>query len=102
MVLVYKTRADKRERVPAINHVDDTGRVQTVEQSVNPPYYGLISAFERLTGVPILLNTSFNENEPIVMTPEQAIETFLSTKMDLLVLGNRVVRRPAKALAPAA
>ena len=69
MVLVYKTRADKRERIPAVNHVDDTGRLQTVERDVNPRYYRLIEEFDRQTGVPILLNTSFNENEPIVMTP---------------------------------
>src|SRR3954463_2618456 len=93
MILVYKTRADKRELVPAVNHVDDTGRVQTVEQHVNPRYHRLISEFDAPPGVPILLNTSFNENEPIVMTPEQAIETFTKTRMDTLVLGNHVVRR---------
>jgi carbamoyltransferase len=93
MVLVYKMRPDKREAVPAVNHVDDSGRVQTVVESVNPRYYRLISEFQHRTGVPILLNTSFNENEPIVMTPEQATETFLETKMDMLVLGNHVVRR---------
>jgi carbamoyltransferase len=93
MILVYRTKADKRDKVPAVNHVDDTGRLQTVEQHVNPRYYRLIEEFERQTGVPILLNTSFNENEPIVMTPEQAVDTFLKTRMDLLVLGNRVVRR---------
>jgi len=93
MILVYKTRADKRELIPGVNHVDDTGRLQTVEQRVNPRYHRLISEFDALTGVPILLNTSFNENEPIVMTPEQAIETFTKTRMDTLVLGNHVVRR---------
>jgi carbamoyltransferase len=95
MVLVYTTRADKRERIPAVNHVDDTGRVQAVERDVNPRYYRLIEEFEKLTGVPIVLNTSFNENEPIVMTPAQAIETFQKTKMDVLVLENHVVRRQA-------
>jgi carbamoyltransferase len=93
MVLVYKTRVDKRELIPAVNHVDDTGRLQTVTEEASPRFYRLIQAFERSTGVPILLNTSFNENEPIVMTPEQAVETFLKTRMDLLVLGNAVVRR---------
>jgi carbamoyltransferase len=93
MVLVYKTRADKRERIPAVNHVDDTGRLQTVERRVAPRYYRLIEEFGRRTGVPILLNTSFNENEPIVMTPGHAVETFAKTRMDLLVLGNHVVRR---------
>ena len=93
MILVYRTKADKRERIPAVNHVDDTGRLQTVERHVNPRYYALIEEFERQTGVPVLLNTSFNENEPIVMTPEHAVDTFRKTHMDLLVLGNNVVRR---------
>ena len=93
MILVYKTKFDKREKVPAVNHVDDTGRLQTVEERLNPRYYRLIAEFERQTGVPIVLNTSFNENEPIVMTPQEAVETFLKTKMDVLVLGNYVVRR---------
>jgi carbamoyltransferase len=93
MVLVYKTRLEKRELIPAVNHVDDTGRVQMVTEEASPRFYRLIQAFERATGVPILLNTSFNENEPIVMTPEHAIETFQKTRMDLLVLGNSVVAR---------
>jgi carbamoyltransferase len=93
MILVYKTRPEKRELVPAVNHVDDTGRLQTVTEAANPRYYRLIEEFERQTGVPIVLNTSFNENEPIVMTPEQAVETFQKTRMDLLVLGNLIVRR---------
>jgi carbamoyltransferase len=93
MVLVYKTAADKRERVPAVNHVDDTGRVQSVEARIEPRYHRLISEFEKRTGVPILLNTSFNENEPIVMSPRDALETFANTKMDLLALGNWIVRR---------
>ncbi len=99
MVLVYAVQAGKRELVPAITHVDGTGRLQTVEEAANPPYYRLLAEFERLTGVPILLNTSFNENEPIVMTPAQAIETFAKTHMDLLVLGNYVVRRDTSAYA---
>ena len=93
MVLVYRTREDKRERIPAVNHVDETGRVQTVEERLSPRWYRLIKEFERRTGVPIVLNTSFNENEPIVMTPEQAVATFAKTQMDVLVLGNHVVRR---------
>jgi carbamoyltransferase len=93
MVLVYKTRPDKRELIPAVNHVDDTGRLQTVERDVEPRYYRLIEEFAKLTDVPVLLNTSFNENEPIVMTPAQAVDTFLKTHMDLLVLGNYVVSR---------
>jgi len=93
MVLVYKTAADKRDRLAAVNHVDDTGRVQSVEADVEPRYHRLIDEFGRLTGVPILLNTSFNENEPIVMTPSDAVDTFLKTRMDMLVLGNYVARR---------
>jgi carbamoyltransferase len=93
MVLVYKTASDKRDRIPAVNHVDDTGRVQSVESHVSPRYYRLISEFEKRTGVPVLLNTSFNENEPIVMTPRDAVDTFTKTKMDVLALGNYVVRR---------
>jgi carbamoyltransferase len=93
MVLVYKTRKERREQIPAVNHVDDTGRVQSVDSDALPRYHALIREFERITGVPILLNTSFNENEPIVMTPAHAIETFQKTRMDMLVLGNLVVRR---------
>jgi carbamoyltransferase len=93
MVLVYKTKADKRDKIPAVNHVDDTGRVQTVEREIEPRYYRLIEEFGRLTDVPVLLNTSFNENEPIVMTPSEAVDTFLKTHMDVLVLGNHVVTR---------
>jgi carbamoyltransferase len=93
MVLVYKTRPDKRDKIPAVNHVDDTGRVQTVDRDVEPRYYRLIKEFASLTGVPILLNTSFNENEPIVCTPGEAVDTFLKTRMDVLVLGNYVVAR---------
>ena len=93
MVLVYKTKPDKREKIPAVNHVDDTGRVQTVERDVEPRYYRLIEEFGKLTGVPIVLNTSFNENEPIVRTPAEAVDTFRKTHMDVLVLGNYVVAR---------
>jgi carbamoyltransferase len=93
MVLVYRTRADKRELIPGVNHVDDTGRLQTVTRAANPRYHRLIQEFERLTGVPMVLNTSFDENEPIVMTPADALETFRRTRIDLLVLGSLVVRR---------
>jgi carbamoyltransferase len=93
MILVYKIREDRRAAIPAVNHVDDTGRLQTVEKRVSPRYHRLIEEFDRLTGVPLVLNTSFNENEPIVMTPEHAVDTFAKTRMDLLVLENHVVRR---------
>ncbi len=93
MILVYKTRVDKRERIPAVNHVDDTGRVQMVTPEACPRYYRLIEAFAAETGVPVVLNTSFNENEPIVCTPDEAIACFLKTTMDVLVLGNHVLER---------
>ena len=93
MVLVYSVLPEKRDLVPAITHVDGTGRLQTVEEAENPRYHRLIAEFERQTGVPIVLNTSFNESEPIVMTPGDALETFAKTRIDLLVLGNYVVRR---------
>ncbi len=93
MVLVYTTLAERRALIPAVNHVDDTGRVQSVERHVAPRYYRLIEEFDRLTGVPIVLNTSFNENEPIVMTPDHAVDCFVKTRMDVLVLGNLVVER---------
>jgi carbamoyltransferase len=76
-----------------VNHVDDTGRLQTVRRETNPRYHRLIQEFERRTGVPMVLNTSFDENEPIVMTPIDAIETFRRTRIDLLVLGSLVLRR---------
>ena len=93
MVIVDRSRADKRAQIPAVDHADGTGRVQTVDAASNPRFHRLISEFERITGVPILLNTSFNENEPIVMTPDDAIATFRKTAMDLLVVGDYVIAR---------
>ena len=93
MQQVYPVRDDKRHVLPAITHVDGSGRLQTVNRNQNPLYYRLIQEFERITGVPVLLNTSFNENEPIVDTPRQALDCFLRTKMDALVIGNMVVAR---------
>ena len=90
-----ETRPEKRGLIPAVSHVDGSCRVQTVERDVDPRYYRLIEEFGRQTGVPILLNTSFNENEPIVMTPSEALDTFEKTRMDMLVLGNYVLRRHA-------
>jgi carbamoyltransferase len=95
MIQVYPVRADKRDVVPAITHVDGSGRLQTVSREGNPLYWQLISAFERRTGVPIVLNTSFNENEPIVHRPEEALDCFLRTRMDVIVLGNHVVTKAA-------
>ena len=99
MVLIYNTLPDKRGEIPAVDHVDGTGRVQTVERDVSPRYYGLIEEFARQTGVPVVLNTSFNEDEPIVRTPAEALDTFQRTHMDVLVLGNLVVRRNGAAAA---
>ena len=87
MLHVYKIRPDKREQLCAVNHVDDTGRLQSVGRDENPLYYDLIRAFERKTGIPVVLNTSFNENEPIVCAPEEAIGCFQRTKMDALAIG---------------
>ena len=95
MLQVYPVRPDKRAVVPAITHVDGSGRLQTVSLRSNPRYYRLIKAFDRLSGVPMLLNTSFNENEPIVLTPAQALDCFLRTSMDVLVIGRHVVERAA-------
>ena len=95
MLLVLPFKAEQRARVPAVAHVDGSGRLQTVERAHNPRYYGVIEAFERLTGVPIVLNTSFNENEPIVCTPDEALACFQRTGMDLLVLGPFFVERRA-------
>jgi carbamoyltransferase len=93
MLQVYPVRPDKRALVPAITHVDGSGRLQTVSPRSNPRYYRLIKSFEGLTGVPMLLNTSFNENEPIVLTPQQALDCFLRTHMDVIVMGRHVLER---------
>lgn len=93
MEKVFPIRKEKREIIPAVTHVDGTGRLQTVMKDVSPRYYALIDTFRQKTGVPILLNTSFNENEPIVNTPEEALDCFLRTQMDMLVLENCVIER---------
>ena len=93
MMQVYQIREDKRARIPAVTHVDGSGRLQTAHRSANPRYYDLIEAFEAITGVPMVLNTSFNENEPVVCRPEEALDCFLRTRMDLLVLGRHIVER---------
>ena len=91
MLHVYKIRPEKRAQLSAVNHVDDTGRLQTVSREENPLYYDLIRAFERRTGIPVILNTSFNENEPIVCTPGEAIDCFQRTRMDVLAIGSYLV-----------
>lgn len=93
MMQVFQIQADKRATIPAVAHVDGSGRLQTVNRSTNPAYYELIEAFQNLTGVPIVLNTSFNENEPVVCRPEEALDCFLRTKMDMLFLGGWVLSR---------
>jgi len=93
MLHVYKIRADKRQQLCAVNHVDDTGRLQTVAKEENPLYYDLIKEFERKTGIPVVLNTSFNENEPIVCTPKEAIDCFRRTRMDALAIGPYLVSK---------
>jgi carbamoyltransferase len=93
MLKVYGVRADRREAIPAVTHIDGTGRLQTVDRASAPRYWRLIKSFEELTGVPIVLNTSFNENEPIVCRPEEAVECFLRTRMDALALGDYLIRK---------
>ncbi len=93
MTLAYSVRPEKRDKIPAPTHVDGTGRLQTVTCDANPRYWNLIKAFEQLTGVPVVLNTSFNDNEPIVCRPEEALDCFQRTQMDALVLGDFLITR---------
>ena len=93
MEKVFDVKKEKRAEIPAVTHVDGTGRLQSVDKQVSPRYYKLISRFAEKTGVPILLNTSFNENEPIVNKPEEALDCFLRTKMDMLVMENVIIER---------
>src|SRR5271166_2806625 len=102
MLHVYKIRPEKRKLLCAVNHVDDTGRLQTVTREENPMYYDLIAAFHRKTGIPVVLNTSFNENEPIVCTPEEAIDCFQRTRMDVLAIGPFLVVKPREKEEPVA
>ncbi|HKR64967.1 MAG TPA: carbamoyltransferase C-terminal domain-containing protein, partial [Thermoanaerobaculia bacterium] len=93
MLQVYQIREEKRAQIPAVTHVNGSGRLQSVTESQNARYYRLIAAFRELTGVPLVLNTSFNENEPVVNTPAEALDCFLRTKMDLLVMGDLMIAR---------
>lgn len=97
MVKVYPIKPDKQPVIPAVTHVDGTGRLQTVSEQENPRYWRLIKEFERQTGVPVLLNTSFNENEPIVCSPDEAVDCYLRTRMDALVVGNFYVENDENA-----
>jgi carbamoyltransferase len=99
MTFAYAVRPAKRGVIPAPTHVDGTARLQTVAQTENPRYWRLLREFANLTGVPVVLNTSFNDNEPIVCRPEEALECFLRTRMDVLVLGDCILEKPV--LAPA-
>jgi carbamoyltransferase len=93
MEKVFPIKKEKQNLIPAVTHVDGTGRLQTVDKKTSPRYYELIDNFRKKTGVPILLNTSFNENEPIVNSPAEALECFLRTNMDMLVMENCVITR---------
>ena len=93
MIKVYNVLPEKHEVIPAVTHVDGTGRLQTVDQEAAPRYWQLINAFKQETGVPVVLNTSFNENEPIVCTPDEAVSCFSRTKMDVLAIGNFLVEK---------
>jgi carbamoyltransferase len=95
MLQVYQIREEKRAQIPAVTHVNGSGRLQSVTESQNARYYHLIEAFRDITGVPLVLNTSFNENEPVVNTPAEALDCFLRTKMDLLVMGDLMIQRTA-------
>jgi len=95
MLHVYKIRPEWRERLCTVNHNDNTGRLQSVARAENPLYYDLIKAFGQRTGIPVLVNTSFNENEPIVCTPAEAIDCYLRTKMDVMVIGSWFCRKQA-------
>jgi carbamoyltransferase len=94
MMQVFQIREEKRALIPAVTHVDGSGRLQTVYRNTNPRYHRLISAYRDLTGVPMVLNTSFNENEPIVCEPKEALDCFLRTRMDFLVMGQTILFRP--------
>ena len=93
MNLVFRVQPEKKPQIPAVTHVDGTARVHTVSKEANPLFWNLIHEFEKISGVPMLLNTSFNENEPIVCRPEEAIGCFLRTRMDILVMGNYFLQR---------
>ena len=99
MTFAYPVRAEKRAVIPAPTHVDGTARLQTVSRSSNPLYWKLLRAVGDLTGVPVVLNTSFNDNEPIVCRPEEALDCFHRTQMDVLVMGNFILQKRSSAIA---
>ena len=93
MEKVFDIKKEKQSEIPAVTHVDGTGRLQSVNKDISPRFYRLISEFKSKSGVPILLNTSFNDNEPIVNKPKEALDCFLRTKMDMLVMENIIIER---------
>ena len=93
MMQVFQIRPDKRSLIPAVSHVDGSGRLQTVSRHTNLLYHRLIESFHDITGVPMVLNTSFNENEPVVCDPKEALDCFLRTRMDVLVMGEAMIER---------
>jgi carbamoyltransferase len=97
MMQVFQIREEKRKLIPAVSHIDGSGRLQTVSPLTNPMYYRLIKNFQTLTNVPMVLNTSFNENEPVVCEPKEALDCFLRTKMDNLVIGDVIISRKSRA-----
>jgi carbamoyltransferase len=94
MMQVFQINEDKRAQIPAVTHVDGSGRLQTVSARTNPRYHKLISSYKNQTGIPMVLNTSFNENEPVVCTPTEALDCFLRTHMDLIVIADHLIARP--------
>lgn len=98
MMQVFQIREEKRSFIPAVTHVDGSGRLQTVSKNSNPRYHFLINSFRELSGVPMLLNTSFNENEPVVCKPQEALDCFLRTKMDVLVMGDTMITRQSNSM----
>ncbi len=94
MLFVYDVLEEKADRIPAVKHIDGTARIQTINRSQNPAYYDLLAAFERRTGVPVLVNTSFNtRSEPIVCTPRDAVESFWTSPLDALVIGSFLLEK---------
>ncbi len=95
MLFVFDVLPEKADRIPAARHVDETARIQTINRAQNPAYYDLLKAFQRRTGVPILVNTSFNtRGEPIVCTPRDAIESFWTSPLDALAIGSFLLEKP--------
>ncbi len=93
MLMVYPAHTAAKNKIPATLHVDDTGRIQTVDKELSPRFHKLISEFMDITGVPVVLNTSFNDQEPIVCSPRDAINTFLKTSIDYLCIGSFIIKR---------